>query len=297
MNFLIVGNSVVDKIREKNKTIIKPGGIYYSAASLITQIKPSDKLFLLSAIDKKNKHLFDDIYSRVEQKYLNIVDSIPEVELTINTENERKEIYSHLGSNLNLHLDNPNQFSGILINMITGFDISLQQLKEIRKNYHGLIYFDVHTLSRGVDEKLRRTCRRIENFNQWAECIDILQVNESELQTLSDENDETKIIEEIFGYNVQQILITRAEKGASVYFREKNAIKKYDVNALRVEVINKVGCGDVFGAVYFYNYIQNKNILSALEKANLFAGVSTTYSQINEFRNLNKDAAKQSGKE
>ena len=45
-----------------------------------------------------------------------------------------------------------NKFDGIFINMITGFDINQKQIEDVRKKFKGLIYFDVHTLSRGVSE-------------------------------------------------------------------------------------------------------------------------------------------------
>jgi sugar/nucleoside kinase (ribokinase family) len=73
-------------------------------------------------------------------------------------------------------------------------------------------------------------------------------------------------------------------------------IKNYHNEALQVNLINKVGCGDVFGAVYFYNYIKNKNVILALEQANLFAGISTTYSEVKDYQNLKKDANEQIGK-
>ena len=295
MIFLIIGHSVVDKIYEQGRIVTKPGGIFYSVAAFLTQMKASDKLFLCSAIDKEYNELFSEVYDRVDKRYLSVVDLIPQVELILNDEEERKEIYSHLGNNLKLPIDDLNEFDGILINMITGFDISLEQIQQLRKNFRGIIYFDVHTLSRGVNSKLKRDFRQIKDFGKWAECINILQTNESELQTLSSQKDEDKIIQELFCEDIEQVIITRAEKGASVYFRQGGVIKKHDVNAFQTKVVNKVGCGDVFGSVYFYNYIQNKNIISALKKANLYAGISTTYSDINELRKLNKDAAAKSG--
>jgi sugar/nucleoside kinase (ribokinase family) len=180
--------------------------------------------------------------------------------------------------------------------MISGYDISLTQIQKLREKYDGLIYFDVHTLSRGVDENLNRNFKRIENFNKWAECIDILQANESELLTLTDKIDEVQIIEELFSFGIKQILITRAEKGATVFFRENDRLIKSHKDALQVNPITKVGCGDVFGAVYFYNFIKNKNVTLAIKQANLFAGISTTYSDIKDFLNLKRDADKRIGK-
>ncbi len=290
MNFLVIGHSVVDKIVDKKNISIKPGGIYYTVISLLSQLNPGDKLYLCSSIDEKNEMFFKDAYNQIEKEFLVYVESIPNVELVVNNGGERKETYSRIGQNLMLPADDLYRFDGILINMISGYDISLDQLKQLRKYYNGLIYFDVHTLSRGVDQSLNRDFKRIADFNQWAKCIDIIQANEAELLTMSDQNEEAVIIEELFSHGIRQIIITRAKRGATVFFRENDSINKIHNNALQVKVRNKVGCGDVFGAVYFYNYIKNKNVILALERANLFAGIATTYSETKDYLNLKRDA-------
>ena len=296
MNFLVVGHSVVDKIIDIDRISIKPGGIFYTVVSLISQINSDDKVHLCSSIDEENEMLFDDAYDRIEKDFLIYVDSIPKVELVVNEVGERKETYSQTAQNLLLPSIDLNSFDGILINMISGYDISLDQLKYLRNNYSELIYFDVHTFSRGVDKNLNRIFRRINDFNKWAECIDILQANESELLTLSDQKDETGVVDELFSYGIKQIIITKAEKGATVFYKEQNSVKKIHKDALKTNVVNKVGCGDVFGAVYFYNYIRNKNVILALEQANLFAGIATTYSETKDYFNLKRDASERISK-
>jgi len=293
MNFLIIGHSVIDKIIDKGEVSIKPGGIFYSVMSLLSQFGEDDKLSLCSIIDERSESLFKEIYDKVDKKYLQYVNSIPRVELIIEETGERKEKYSTITENLYLPTYDLNQFDGILINMITGYDISLTQLQQIRKNYNGLIYFDVHTLSRGVDKELKRNFRLIEDFSKWTGCIDILQTNDRELLTLSKKNKETEIIEELFSTGIKQIIITRAEKGATVYLKENDMTKQHHEDAIQVKLVNKVGCGDVFGAVYFYNFIKNKNVTLTLKYANLCAGISTTYSNTKDFLNLRKDANKQ----
>jgi len=292
MNFLLIGHSVVDKILDNDKKSVKPGGVFYSVVSFLSQLESEDKLYLCSSIDRENELLFMDAYNKIERDYLVYTNSIPQVELIIHETGERKENYSLIAENLKLPTVDLNQFDGILLNMISGYDLSLAQLKHLRKNYQGLIYFDVHTLSRGVDKNLNRIFRRINNFNDWAECIDIIQVNESELLTVSDKKDEQNIVEELFSYGIKQIIITKAEKGAIVYLKENNSITKIQKDALLVKVNNKVGCGDVFGSVYFYNYIKNKNVILALERANLFAGITATFSDADDFLNLKKNANK-----
>lgn len=290
MNILVIGHSVVDKIIDKDGISIKPGGIFYTVVSFLSQIQSTDKLYLCSSIDKGNEILFKEAYDRIEKEFLAYVESIPMVELVVDIVGERKETYSQAAQNLLIPSDDLNRFDGILINMISGFDISLDQLKQIRKNYSGLIYFDVHTFSRGLDENGHRNFRQIEDFNEWSQCIDILQANESELLMLSDKKEEAAIVDELFSYGIKQIIITRAERGATVFEREQNSVKKIHKDALKTNVVNKVGCGDVFGAVYFYNYIRNKNVILASEQANLFAGIATTYSKAKDFLNLKTDA-------
>jgi len=290
MNILIIGHSVVDKIIDKDDISIKPGGIFYTVVSFLSQLQPEDKVYLCSSIDKENEILFKDAYDRVEKEFLVYAVSIPKVELVVDIAGERKETYSLIAQNLDIPTSKLEHFDGILVNMISGYDLSLTQLKLLRNNYGGLIYFDVHTMSRGVDKNLNRIFRRIENFDEWAECIDILQTNESELLTLSDQKVEDRIVDELLSLGIKQIIVTKAEKGATVFFREDESIKKIHKDALQVKVANKVGCGDVFGAVYFFNYIKNKDVLLALEQANLFAGVATTYSEAKDFLNLKRNA-------
>jgi len=296
MNILVIGHSVVDKIIDRGNLSINPGGIFYTVASLLSQLQNDDKLYLCSEIDEAKESLFGKFYNLVEKEYLNFVDSIPTVDLIIDDVEERKETYSKISKYLSVPSNNLNTFDGILINMISGYDISLAQLEKLRNNYQGLIYFDVHTLSRGADKNLNRIFRRIKNFNEWAECLDILQANESELLTLSDKKDENQIIEELFSFGIKQIIITRAERGATVYFKEDGIKKSFYKDALKTKLVNKVGCGDVFGAVYFHNYIKNNSVTLALERANLFAGIATTYSNTNDFLNLKRDAEQTSKK-
>ena len=296
MNFLVIGHSVVDEIFEKHSNTIKPGGIYYTVISLLSLVESKDKIFLCTNTAEGNPDLFGFVYNQVENTFIRKVKSIPFVKLVISENGERKETYTELDENLILPEEDFDLFDCILINMITGYDVSLNELNELRKNFDGLIYFDVHTLSRGVDNNLERNFRRIKNFDLWTECIDILQANESELQTLSDKGKEIEIVEELLSYGIKQVLITRSDRGATVYFLDNKSVVRIDEIALKVKSMNKVGCGDVFGAVYFYNYIKNKNVKLALEKANLYAGIATTYNNEKDFFNLKNDADEWTGK-
>lgn len=289
MNLLLIGHAVVDKIIDINHTSEQPGGIFYSIVGFISQMEKEDQLYLCSTIDNRHRKLFSKALDFVQTDFVKLVAEIPQVELVVNMVGEREENYSSIPANLEVPLIGLDKFDGILINMISGNDLSLAQIKDLRKNYKGLIYFDVHTFSRGVDKNFKRFFRRIEDFDEWAKCIDILQSNKIELKTLSDQTTEDAIVKELFSFGIKQVIITRSERGATVYNKERNALREFHGAALKLKSINKVGCGDIFGSVYFYNYIKNKNIPVVLERANLFAGVATAYTDVKELLNLKKD--------
>ena len=289
MKLLIIGQSVVDRISYKGNDELKPGGIFYSAIALRYLTEPDDEIFLCTSMCKKNEYLFKDIYEMVNTQYVQYVDHIPTVKLTVYDNKERDETYSNITQKLILPMNELNKFDGIFINMVTGFDINLKQMEEVRKEFNGLIYFDVHTFSRGVSNDMRRNFRRISGFDKWAKNIDILQVNEEEIQTISDEKNEIDIVREMFSYGIKILIVTKDEHGARAYFIEEREIKSVFISAIKVKVLNKVGCGDVFGAVIFYNYIRKVDIIDSLMAANLAAGVSTTYSLITEFKDFKKD--------
>jgi len=293
MNLLVIGHSVADTIDYKGKISHKPGGIFYSVAALNNLKEDEDKISLVTAVDDEHYHLFKDEYDRINEKFFNKVDMIPKVHLKIEEVGERYESYENINQNLDIPIMDFNKYDGILINMITGFDLNLKQVQQIRKNFKGIIYFDVHTFSRGLDENMHRHFRLIPGFNLWAESFDFIQVNRNELFTLSSKTIEEEIICEVLSYSAKYLILTLEDEGAKIFFMEDNRLKNIYEPAIKIEVRNKVGCGDVFGASFFYSYIsqREKNIEIALKTANIAAGCSASYEKISEFKNMKRDVS------
>jgi len=291
MKLLVIGNTVVDTIDFNGEIATKPGGIFYAVTALNNFKEKQDKISLITAVDKKYYFLFEEEYEKLDERIFENVESVPKVWLKVEKHSERHEKYENINQNLSFKIKDLNLYDGILINMITGFDINLQQLKEIRKNYKGIIYFDVHTFSRGLDEDFKRKFRVIPGFNEWAENLDIVQVNKNELLTLSEKKNEEEIIEEVLDYGIKFLNVTLEEKGAKILFKEDDIVKSIYQPAIEVDINNKIGCGDVFGAVFFYSYISQgfKNVVNALKLANIAAGCTASYKELNEFINLKKD--------
>ena len=284
MKILIIGHSVEDHIHQGNKETIKPGGIYYSALGMSKIISAQDEIHLVTDLQKSRAHLFSDVYDKILTSNISWVEAIPKVHLIIHDKEERTECYENISKNLDIDFGIHNGFDGILINMITGYDITLEQLKEIRRNFSGLIYLDVHSLSRGITENKTRVFRPINNFNDWAFCADFVQANQLEVKTLSNQENEIRISSEIVKHETKALVITKGDNGACVYFKQNEKIEHLSVSAEKVNTVNKVGCGDIFGSVFFYTYLKTKNIEESLVTANSAAGKSAATNKINELR-------------
>lgn len=291
MKLLIIGHSVEDHFISDEKEEIKPGGIYYTASALNYYKNQDDEIKLLTAIEKGNYELFSDVFDIFDKNYFQKVNSIPKVFLKIHKINERDECYNKVTENLEININNIESFDGIIINMITGFDISLEQLINLRKTFKGLIYFDVHTLSRGLEADGKRAFRIIPDFLKWAQMLDIIQVNQHELFTLSDKKDQMDIVREILNTGTKYLILTMEELGARVFYLSEGEINSIFKPAIRVDVKNKIGCGDVFGAVFFYSYLLHQDINMSLEKANYAAGLIASSPDLKELNKIKKDAS------
>jgi sugar/nucleoside kinase (ribokinase family) len=272
MKLLVIGHSVFDSIKLDNNLRKGAGGIYYSISALNRIKHDDDEIFLCSQFDDETYDYFKPEFEKVNNKFLQKVDKIPRVHLNLQQDKERHESYENITNNLSLRFSDLKSIDGILINMITGFDITLDQLMQIRKSYSGLVFIDIHTLSRGLAKDFKREFRLIQNFESWARCLDIIQVNQNELYTLSPKENEIGIVEELFGFGVKILCVTKGDLGARVYYNNKNEIASYFAAARKIINPNIIGCGDVFGASFFYSYIRNKNVIDSLTKAVAYAG-------------------------
>ncbi len=267
MKLLVIGHSVLDFIKDSEADKISAGGIFYAVSALNRICNKDDEIFLCTQYDEESFKYFKPEYDKIKKDYLQKVEKIPRVHLNLFTDKERHEYYENITNNLKTDFTDLKELDGILINMITGFDITLEQLCKIRDHYAGVIYIDVHTLSRGLGDNYKREFRRIPDFNNWAKNVDVIQVNQSELFTLSDRNTEVEIISEIFSYGVKILCVTKGDIGAKIYFKKSKEIISYFIAAQKIKNPNVIGCGDVFGASFFYSYIRNKNEIDSLNQA------------------------------
>lgn len=291
MNLLYIGHSVEDYIYQNGEIFHKPGGIFYSIAAVKSFLEKTDKLTLLSCLAENTKFLFDIAYECIDTSKVKYIDKIPEVHLKVYEDKEREETYKNMSDDLDIHNQGVKfeEYNGIFLNMVSGFDITLNDLVTLRQNFGKTIFMDVHTMSRGLDENFQRGFRVIPQMDEWLKCVDILQCNETEFTYLFDLNTEDEILNRIFDCGVKIFLQTLGDKGVRVFYKASHEIKSYLEDPLNVKSINSVGCGDSFGSIFFYHYIKTSNLSFSVKMANKAAGMVTTYEDVQQFMSLKND--------
>jgi len=295
MKVLIIGHTVEDHIVFHGvEQEIKPGGIFYSASGFHFLKDEDDELYLCTSIQKENYPLFAFVYDHFKHDYFTTVENIPKIHLNVFEKKERHERYENITDTLSVPTHTPQAFDGIFVNMITGFDITVEAIQAIRKQFAGPIYLDIHSLARGMDEHYRRDFRKIPDLTKWLNSVDIVQANDSELLTLSDKTGEEEIAKEILEQGPSLLLVTKGERGAAMYRTKEGSLSASFLDAISVETKNKVGCGDVFGAAFFSSYIKHKQIDEAFAAANIAGGCIASYSELTMMKDLRKDVLSRS---
>jgi sugar/nucleoside kinase (ribokinase family) len=276
MYLLLIGHSVLDTVIYSDSKTIKPGGVYYSAYGLNLIRGKNDIVKLLTFQDAGSKSYFEKLYNQFDNNLIKVVDKIPNVHLTVFDEGEREEKYLNFVDKLDISpIKNEKYVDGILLNMITGLDVNLNDLIELKRLFNCPIYLDIHTLARRADESNFMQFALIKDADVWLSNVDIVQANENELRSIKNHQDESVIAEYVLSFNPKILIVTKGKLGSTAYIKQGNRIQTIYCKAVEAEAINKVGCGDIFGAVFFYTYLKTNSVETALNLANTVAGFST----------------------
>lgn len=284
MKILLIGHSVHDFITLPDKRIIEqPGGIFYSASAAFNLFGNTIKIKLLTEISDESYYLFEEVYSVVEQLFIQN-ERIPKIHLTVYQDKERDEEYENFLGSLPFEESYLNDVQGVYVNMITGFDLNLLQVQNIKSRFSGIKYIDIHSLARTIDNKNRRIFSPIQNCKEWLSCFDIVQANQTEARMIYDSNNENQIADFVFRTGVKIFIITKGRIGVSLFYKENDVIKKIIGKPPIVEDKNNVGCGDVFGVVFFTAFVMFNNIFTALNYALAASSAAAGFNSLKDFQ-------------
>lgn len=178
--------------------------------------------------------------------------------------------YAHLRAALDSDL--------ILVNFISGRDISLSALQRLRAEYAGPIYLDIHSYLLGRHRDGARFSRRPKNWREVVACADFLQMNEIEFTALSrvEPNPESVIQ---WARNVltplrcQCLMVTLAARGALCASRKGRGWRiVHCPSRRRPQASDPTGAGDVFAGAWIANWMGEHDPASACLEAARRAG-------------------------
>lgn len=301
MKFLVVGHLCMDVIHPLSGPEVKShGGIYYAAATLATLLDESDRVVPVFGVNKsEHAALMEDLrqFPNIDTSGIFKFDApTNEVHLFYHNGGARIECSKHIAppipyEKIRRHLS----VDGILVNMISGSDITVDTLDHIRMavRSHGIpIHFDVHSLTLGVKDNFERYRRPVADWRRWVFMTDSVQLNEEELAGLDSQGlTEQQMIGHLMTLSVKGVLVTRGERGVTLYTFDRKKVFRKDIPGEKIEnPKDATGCGDVFGGAFLLHYVKTKNMEKAAEAANIVAARKAAFSGTEHIRTLRETA-------
>ena len=321
MKFGVIGEPCIDFIHRGGKESRSLGGILYSAVSLAV-IASGDEVYpimnlgsdeydnIISFLGKFPNIKTDFIYkaehkTRVVNLYykgLDVEFDCPETGKRKTYDREENSTEPTLPVEYDWIKPALIMLDGMLINMVSGVDVTIDTMQKIRKNFGGYMHLDIHNVVMQTDKQGGRTQSSINNWEAWCKSSDTLQMNESELHVLTPEKlGEYEFAERVLTAGDENfgkaLVVTRGKSGVSMFHKIKKKvmgevyfeIDKSDLSAIESNhFIDSTGCGDVFASSFFYRCISKgkHDYKASLNFANRMAGVKTKIKGVEELQKL-----------
>jgi sugar/nucleoside kinase (ribokinase family) len=292
MTITVIGHCCIDIYHPPEHLGSEPpheqfGGIYYAIVTLANMMGENDTISPVFGVGEAD---YDRLIERL-QRYPNV--DVKGIFRMTKPTNRVKLFYRENGESrieCSVDIAPPIPFSrikpyldtdGILVNMVSGMDITLETLDLIRMEVRERgtpVHFDFHSLTLGVDEHATRFRRPVTDWRRWCFYLNSIQMSEEEAAGLTAERyDEPTLINQLMPLMVHALAITRGARGLTLITQHNKKLTRHQVEGVTAGATGTpTGCGDVFGAAFLYQYIVSHDFVKAAQFANDVAAMNAT---------------------
>ena len=156
----------------------------------------------------------------------------------------------------------------LYVNFISGFEMSLETARMLRRGFSKFIYADLHSLFLGKNVDGLKTLQPLADGPGWFGCFDAVQLNEEEMAQLGP--DSFAVAAGALAAGTRLLCVTLGRRGAAYFTGSPVRTARVPSGETGVpEVLDgdPTGCGDVFGATAAAALVQGAPVEDALRLA------------------------------
>jgi len=176
----------------------------------------------------------------------------------------------------------------LYVNFLSGREVDLTTMQQIRAHFSGPIYVDLHMLLWHTDAVGRRSLHPLDHAASWCACFDFIQVNEDEMRMLAHDFEACALLALHEGvlatfvtlgsrgvrYDAHAALRSLADRKA-ILQRANADVDDEPAHGIQPPIpvptgvrIDPTGCGDVWGGTIFARLLAGDALPHALASAN-----------------------------
>ncbi len=174
-----------------------------------------------------------------------------------------------------------------IVNLITGWDLSLEAYLKLSDRVRERLYTDIHYLVMGVDGLGRRFPRKVPEADRWLGGARFVQMNQREFEVLAEgKRDESEFFQAHLAAD-QVLLITRGGRGTVLLYHKQTRVRRKAFAAYHPpQVVDTTGCGDAFGAGFVHAWLEAPDLYRAVDFANRVGAANASLPGTNEMHRL-----------
>ena len=255
------------------------GGIGYSVAAAAATLPANWGVRVVARVGEDLVHEVERVLASIPRCELRLT-TVPEpnnrVELVYHDAERRTEYLSGgvSGWDGSVLADALLGCDAVLLNFISGHELDLAALEDLRRRVEVTVYADVHSLFLATEPGGTRTPRVLEDWRAWYACFDVVQMNEDEFSLLTRASDGPGTLEDVLEAGPRMACVTRGSRGATVAYRAQGRTLVSDVTLLHPRSGDPTGCGDIWGAVMCGRLLAGAGEVQAAEAANRVAAAN-----------------------